>query len=81
MFQLPLFAFHPGSRVVNHFPSRITFQSSLSFSDKDLYHYPLGYYKYSHIVLPLLLMVVLWIWDKTTSIISHGATINGRFKN
>jgi len=31
--------FSPGSRVVNHFSSRISFHSSPSSSDKDLYHY------------------------------------------
>jgi len=33
----PLFS--PGSRVVNHFPSRISFHSPSSLSDKDLYQY------------------------------------------
>ena len=31
--------FSPGSRVVNHFSSRISFHSSSSSSDKDFFHY------------------------------------------
>jgi len=33
----PLFS--PGSRIVNHFSSRISFHSSSSLSDKDLYYH------------------------------------------
>ena len=36
-FNLIYFTFSPGSRVVNYFPSRITFHSPLSSSDKDLH--------------------------------------------
>ena len=36
----PLFSlFSPGSRVVNHFPSRFSFHSPPSSSDKDLFHH------------------------------------------
>jgi len=36
----PLFSlFSPGSRVVDHFPSRFSFHSPFSSSDEDLYHH------------------------------------------